>query len=108
MKKWKKIARQNKRGKISQQETVQQLLHELQAARLYIELEHSLIKEQEQQILEEQTQKLTVLTANFDQYVEAENAKLPESVFTKIDLLKTPLDKIKGKIEELKNAITFK
>ena len=106
--KWNRIDKKDKRGKTPQQETVQQLSHELQGARLYIELEHNLIKEQAQQILEEQNKKLKELTDNFDQHVEAEKAKLSESVFTKIDLLKAPLDKLKDKIEEIKNAITFK
>ena len=108
VKKWSSIAKQNRRNKIPEQETQKQAQTEFQEARLRIDFDHELIKNQEELILEEQQQLLKDFKENFNKHVQAEKVKLSERMFKRIDRLKIPVDKLKDKIEEFKQVTSLK
>lgn len=106
VKKWRTIAKQNKRNGITEAQTIEQFHYEMQQAKSSVDYHNQLIVEQAQEKLKVLKTRLQDWQQNFQQHLDREKAKLPSRLFRKIDRWKAPLEQVKSRIEELKESIT--
>ena len=80
----------------------------MQQAKLTIDLHHNLVNQEIQEQLKHFKSYLQDLTQNFQQHIAREKVKFPQYLFQRIDRWKAPLNKLKARIQELKNNTSLK